>query len=186
MSKVSAGAPTTRGTRPPRALDATDDDVTTLASLPPGTRFAPRTIMRASLITVVLGASLLTSACATKRETGAGIGAGAGGALGYAVGGTTGLVVGALAGGALGYTAGKRMDENDRRRAAYALERNQQTSWVNPDTGDQYRIEPLGTRYEQGRECREFRLTADVEGRPDEVHGTACRQPDGTWEAVSG
>jgi surface antigen len=37
----------------------------------------------------------------------------------------------------------------------------------------------------EGRECRDFRLLAEIEGQPDEVTGTACRRPDGTWEAIS-
>lgn len=142
--------------------------------------------MRSSLITVVLGASLLTSACATKSGTGAGVGAGAGGALGYAVGGTTGLILGAAAGGALGYTAGKAMEEEDRRRAAYALEQNQPVEWRNTQTGAQYRMEPTDTRYMQGRECRDFRMRAEVDGKPDTMNGTACRRPDGQWEMLSG
>ena len=133
----------------------------------------------------MLGASL-TASCATKRGTGTGVGAVAGGAIGQAVGGTTGLILGAAAGGALGYTVGNAMEEEDRRRAAYALETNRPVSWRNPETGYDYRVEPLETRYERGRECREFRMLAEVEGQPDEVRGTACRAPDGSWETISG
>lgn len=35
------------------------------------------------------------------------------------------------------------------------------------------------------RECREFRTTANIGGRSQWVYGTACRQPDGTWQTVS-
>lgn len=142
--------------------------------------------MRSTLMTVLLGASLATTACATKSGTGTAIGAGAGGALGYAVGGGTGLLIGGAIGGIFGYTAGKAMEEEDRRRAAYALERNQAMEWRNAQTGNEYRIEPLDTRYEHGRECREFRILAEVDGYPDQVNGTACRQPDGSWQMLSG
>jgi surface antigen len=142
--------------------------------------------MRSTLMTLLLGASLATTACATKSGTGTAIGAGAGGALGYAVGGTTGLILGGAVGGIFGYTAGRAMEEEDRRRAAYALERNQAISWRNAETGNHYRIEPYDTRYEGGRECREFRMTAEVDGNPDQVNGTACRQPDGSWHMLSG
>lgn len=142
--------------------------------------------MRSTLMTVLLGASLVTTACATKSGTGTAVGAGAGGALGYAVGGSTGLLIGGAIGGILGYTAGKAMEEEDRRQAAYALERNRAMSWQNRDTGYQYRLEPTNTRYEQGRECRDFRLLAEVDGNPDQVNGTACRQPDGSWQMLSG
>ena len=142
--------------------------------------------MRTNLVTLMLGASLLTASCATKSGTGTAVGATAGGALGYAVGGTGGLILGAAAGGALGYTAGRAMEEEDRRRFAYALEANRPVGWRNPDTGYEYRVEPIETRYQRGRECREFRMMADVGGRPDEVYGTACRGPDGAWEVNSG
>lgn len=142
--------------------------------------------MRTSLMTLMLGASLVTTSCATKRGTGTAVGATAGGALGYAVGGTTGLLLGAAAGGALGYTLGSAMEEEDRRRVMASLEANRAAAWHNPETGYDYRVEPTDTRYLEGRECREFRLTAEVEGQPDFVHGTACRRPDGQWETISG
>jgi len=144
--------------------------------------------MRSTLMTVLLGASLVTTACAnaSKPATGTAIGAGAGGALGYAVGGGTGMLIGGAIGGIFGYTAGKAMEEEDRRQAALALERNRAMSWQNPDTGYEYRLEPTNTRYEQGRECRDFRMLAEVDGKPDQVNGTACRRPDGSWEMLSG
>jgi hypothetical protein len=30
--------------------------------------------------------------------------------------------------------------------------------------------------------CREYRTTATIDGKPQEIHGTACLQPDGTWQ----
>jgi surface antigen len=141
--------------------------------------------MRNAIMTVLLGASLLSATgCATKRETGTALGATGGGALGYAVGGAPGLVIGALAGGVLGHTIGKEMDEKDRERALQAIEQDRASSWRSSN-GNAYRIEPGGTRYQDGRECREFKLMADVEGKADNVNGLACRRPDGQWEAVS-
>jgi surface antigen len=142
--------------------------------------------MRSEVIALIVGVSLTATGCATKSGTGTAVGAGAGGALGYAVGGVGGLVVGGLIGGALGYTVGKSMEEEDRRRAAYALETNRAQAWHNPETGYDYRVEPTKTVYENGRECREFRVLAEVDGQPDQVEGTACRTPDGRWEAISG
>lgn len=141
--------------------------------------------MRSYLMIVALGASLSVAGCGSKSATGTAVGAGAGGLLGQAVGGTTGLIVGAAVGGALGYTAGEAMEEEDRRRAALALEQNRAMQWSNPQTGHDYRVEPTGTVYREGRECRDFRMIADVDGRPDEITGTACRRPDGSWEAIS-
>lgn len=135
---------------------------------------------------ILVGASLTASACQTRRETSTVVGAGAGAVVGGVIGGTGGALVGAALGGMAGYGVGRAMEENDRRRIAYALEQNQPASWTNPDTGYEYRVQPSGTVVQGGRECREFRVIADMgTGQPEEVTGFACRQPDGDWE-VSG
>jgi len=36
-----------------------------------------------------------------------------------------------------------------------------------------------------GRYCREFLQEVTIGGRAEEAYGTACRQPDGTWEVIS-
>ena len=36
-----------------------------------------------------------------------------------------------------------------------------------------------------GRYCREFQQTVTVGGKSQQAYGTACQQPDGTWEIVS-
>jgi surface antigen len=135
---------------------------------------------------MILGVSLVSASCATPSGTGTAVGAGAGGLIGGALGGTTGALVGVLAGGALGYGAGRSIEEEDRRRAAIALEQNRAMEWHNAQTGAEYRFAPTDTRVINGRECRDFQLQGEVGGRPDTITGTACRRPDGTWETISG
>ena len=36
-----------------------------------------------------------------------------------------------------------------------------------------------------GRQCREFRQEVTIGGRRTEAYGTACMQPDGSWEVVN-
>jgi hypothetical protein len=36
-----------------------------------------------------------------------------------------------------------------------------------------------------GRYCREFQQDVTVGGRAEEAYGTACRNPDGSWEVIS-
>ncbi len=36
-----------------------------------------------------------------------------------------------------------------------------------------------------GRYCREFLQEANIGGNSERVYGTACRNPDGSWEVVS-
>jgi len=31
-------------------------------------------------------------------------------------------------------------------------------------------------------ECREYQATTTIDGQPQQIHGTACRQPDGSWK----
>jgi surface antigen len=141
--------------------------------------------MGSKLMIVAIGVSLSAGACATKSGTGTAVGAGAGAGIGYAIGGTTGALIGGAIGGVAGYEVGRQMELEDQRRAAWALEQNRMMEWQNPQTGYEYRIEPRGTRYLSGRECRDFRMLADVGGRPEEITGTACRRPDGSWEPIS-
>jgi hypothetical protein len=36
----------------------------------------------------------------------------------------------------------------------------------------------------QGQTCREYQSTTTIDGRPQRSYGTACLQPDGTWQIV--
>ena len=38
--------------------------------------------------------------------------------------------------------------------------------------------------YRGERICREYRTTATIAGRRQHLYGTACRQPDGSWQRV--
>jgi surface antigen len=144
---------------------------------------------------VALAAALAIAACETppsKQDVGAVSGAVIGGVVGSTIGGGTGrtvaIVAGTVAGALLGSHVGRRMDEADRMKAAQALENTptgQQTAWRNPDSGAQYSMTPTRTYEAGGAPCREFTVNATVDGKPDTVKGTACRQPDGTWKEAS-
>ena len=132
----------------------------------------------------------------TKQTVGALAGAGAGRVLGAQVG--TGrpplaaTAAGTLLGAFLGSEVGKSLDRADAvyaSRAEYqALEyapSGYSTPWRNPDTGHYGSVTPIET-YESagGAYCREFQHHAQIGGRTREVYGTACRTPDGQWQAV--
>jgi surface antigen len=120
-----------------------------------------------------------------------------GGAVGAAVGSQFGkgdgqLVAtgaGALIGVLLGGEIGRRLDAKDRACVGRTLETvptGQTVAWRNPDTGADYRTTPRRTyQTDSGRYCREYTTSATVGGRQQQVYGTACRQPDGSWEIVS-
>jgi surface antigen len=143
-------------------------------------------------ITTFLALSLFgCSTAPSKQDQGVLIGAIAGGILGHQVGGGSGQVLatmaGTVAGAMIGGSIGKQMDDTDRRNTAATLE-NVRTgvpsSWVNPDTGYAYVVTPTNT-YDSGTgPCREYTMDATIGGKTEQVYGTACRQPDGSWKIV--
>jgi surface antigen len=68
----------------------------------------------------------------------------------------------------------------------YALENNRSNEaadWVNPDQGKGGAVIPVQTfSGAQGEPCREFITTITIGGRDEQDYGTACRQPDGSWQ----
>lgn len=95
-----------------------------------------------------------------------------------------GAIIGAVVGGAIG----RSMDQADQACVGQALERastGQSVAWTNPD-GGHYQVTPDRTwQASDGRSCREYTTEARIGGRRQQVYGTACRQPDGSWERVS-
>lgn len=145
------------------------------------------------IFAMTVAVPLLVSAagCATKQDTGVLTGGVLGGVVGSGVGHgkpgaiVAGSVIGALIGGAIG----SAMDTQDRHQAYHALEHNhtrEPHAWRNPDTGNSYTVTPTRT-YETraGQYCREYQTDAVIDGRRDRVYGAACRQPDGSWQAVN-
>lgn len=125
----------------------------------------------------------------SKQDVGAVSGAVIGGVVGSTIGGGTGrtvaIVAGAVAGGLFGAHIGGKMDDADRLRAAQALESTptgQTTTWKNPDSGDSYKMTPTRTYEANAEPCRDFTVDASIDGKPETVKGTACRQSDGSWK----
>lgn len=144
---------------------------------------------------ICLITSLSLAGCSnfTKQDVGTVSGGVVGGLIGSQFGGGTGklLAIGAgtLAGALIGGSIGKSMDDTDKLKAQKALEANaigQPAYWTNQKTGTEYQVTPVKNVTVHGnRYCREYRTTAFVGGKSQEVYGTACRQPDGSWKVVS-
>ena len=126
-----------------------------------------------------------------KAVLGAVVGAGAGALIAGALGGRGWTVVAAaLAGGLLGGAIGHRLDDKDKRMAAEAAHRafesnasGQAAVWNNPDSGNHGSITPTKTeQLANGQYCREYRQDVWVGQEKHQTYGTACRQPDGTWQ----
>lgn len=159
--------------------------------------------MKTAKLGVVAALALSLAACSnntgwgTKETVGTVIG-GAGGAwAGSTIGKGSGRVVataaGTLLGAFLGNQIGRSLDQVDQMRveqtAQQALERQpdgQPVSWSNPNTGHSGYTTPTSTyRTSQGQYCREYQTAVVIDGQTQSAHGTACRQPDGTWQLES-
>jgi len=153
-------------------------------------------MLKQTLISSAVAASLALSGCATtsgpNEQGGMIIGGALGGILGSQVGKGSGrtaaIIIGTLAGAAIGGNVGRSMDDTDRLKTAQSLETVRTgvpSSWQNPDTGNQYTVVPTRTYETNTGPCREYTVDAVIGGRPEKIYGTACRQPDGSWQVQS-
>ncbi len=131
-----------------------------------------------------------------KQDIGTGLGAVGGAVIGSSFGKGNGRVVGGVLGGLLGAGLGNQIGASlDRADMTYynqtsqkALETaqpGQSLPWSNPQTGNSGTVTPQ--KYYQnsnGQYCREYSQTITVGGKTQQGYGTACRQPDGTWQIV--
>lgn len=131
---------------------------------------------------------LTLSSCATKGQSGAVGGAAAGALIGQAIGHNTGAtLIGAAVGSMLGYIVGNEMDKYDREQLNHIYDRgvsNQRSSWINPDTGNQYAVTPQPAYQEPSsqRICRRAEIEAVIDGKIEKTYSTACRDRYGRWE----
>ena len=124
---------------------------------------------------------------------GALIGAGSGAALGSTIGKgdgrTAAIIGGAILGMLGGYNIGQTLDQSDQACTGYTLQNvpdGRSVRWLNPDSGTSYNIIPTRSwQNADGLYCREYNATADIGGKQAKTYGTACRQPDGSWQIAS-
>ena len=126
-----------------------------------------------------------------RRETvGAAAGAAAGAALGQEIGEgravatAAGAALGALIGGAIG----RHLDGLDQDCVARILSvaDDRQRVVFHGEAGLEVSLTLIRTfRAADGRPCRDYWASAIVDGRPREMLGTACREPNGRWHRPS-
>lgn len=137
--------------------------------------------------------AVLATGCANyqsqQEQAGMVIGGVLGGVLGSQVGHgdgrTAAIILGSLAGATVGGSVGNSMAAVDKLRTAQALESVRTgvpSSWTNPDSGNQYVVVPTRTFDTASGPCRDYSVDAVIAGRKDKIFGTACRQPDGSWQ----
>lgn len=151
---------------------------------------------------IMVFATLSLSACQTfqnsgnKELIGGGSGAVLGGLLGSQIGSGSGRLwatgAGVLVGALVGSEIGRSLDRADRQYMAQANYEAQSApigepiSWNNPESGNSGSVVPTRDGYSaSGRYCREYQQTIYVGGREESAYGTACQQPDGSWEIMN-
>lgn len=153
---------------------------------------------------VVAVAGLLLVGCAGNPQTGAGpqentgtlVGALAGAVVGSQFGRGGGRVASTIAGAAIGGLIGNRigaaLDDEDRARAyeaqMQALESGASgapVGWRNEGSGRYGTVVPGPAYQRNAMTCRQYTHTVYIDGRPQVARGTACRNSDGTWTAVT-
>jgi surface antigen len=149
-----------------------------------------------ALVGIALVASLGLSACETKQDAGTAIGAITGAVIGNQFGKGSGKVAttfaGAIIGGIVGNAIGKDLDDRDRELARQAefdawehSSPGKAVRWTNPDNGRRGEIVAEGNYVRGPSRCRDYVHTVWIDGRRQQMRGTACRDADGTWRQVS-
>jgi len=152
--------------------------------------------IKTALLVASFGLVVSCSSANTQNENttiGAVTGAVVGGVAGSAIGAGTGQVVaigaGAIVGALIGGAIGHSMDHSDHVEATYALEhtpKHKAHHWKNNKTGAHYTVIPTSERISlKGHsDCRNYRTIAWINGKKQQVTGTACRKSNGSWEAM--
>lgn len=116
----------------------------------------------------------------------------AGSQFGKGSGKLAATALGTLLGAFVGHQIGASLDQADQQAAqraaqwAYQAPVGQQITWNNPDNGHSGTVTPTREgRDANGNFCRQFDQTVTIGGQSEQVTGTACRMPDGTWKVVN-
>lgn len=153
-----------------------------------------RTILTTALMPLVLAACGPNGP--NKQDSGMVLGAVAGGVIGNQFGKGKGNILataaGAVIGGIVGSEIGRYMDEADRKAATEAEytaleygQSDQSTPWRNPDSGHYGTVVPGQPYKRAASDCRDYTHTIYIDGQPQTMRGTACRNGDGTWSSAT-
>lgn len=100
--------------------------------------------------------------------------------LGHGKGNTAATIGGAVIGSAIGaHSYTEHCTEEIFEQAPIGMP----ISWQGND--EYYQFTPTRDYRTDGRYCREYQVHGTVGGRTQDVYGTACLQPDGSWEIVN-
>lgn len=136
-----------------------------------------------------------TSSPVNKQAVGGVSGALLGGLAGSQFGGGSGRLwttgAGVLLGALAGSNIGASLDRADQMYAQRAFTQSttapvgQQIVWDNPNTGNSGSYVTTRTGSRGGSFCREYTQTIRVGGQSKQGVGTACQNPDGSWQVMN-
>jgi len=114
-------------------------------------------------------------------------GAAAGSQIGDGRGRLAAIVAGTIVGFIAGGEVGRSMDRADALCVDQALEHARDGETITWTTDrQQYGVTPQGSfQTAEGRYCREYQASSTIGGDTVQTYGTACRQPDGSWQIVN-
>jgi surface antigen len=147
-----------------------------------------------AILVAILGTGCAEMQANPKTTIGAAGGGLTGGLIAAAAGGNPAAIAASVIGGILiGGMVGNLLDQRDKQMAAEAAHRAMETAptgksveWKNPDSGHSGTVTPTKTyQTANGTYCREYQTTVLIDGKKERATGTACRQPDGTWQIVN-
>jgi surface antigen len=142
--------------------------------------------MYKNILVILILAVLCSSCLTTKTQKGAAGGAVGGAILGQIIGGDSeAMLIGAAIGGMVGYIIGNEMDKYDREQLNKTYESTpsyKKSSWVNPDTGNEYSVTPQPAYQDPANErvCRKAEIEAIIDGKKETTEAIACRE-NGHW-----
>jgi surface antigen len=112
------------------------------------------------------------------------LGGAAGGMLGHQFGKGKGNTAATIGGAVIGSAIGASYQDCTREVFHHAPVGTPMV-WQAADTRDYYSLTPTKEYRTAGRYCREYQAVSTVAGRQQQTYGTACMQPDGSWEVVN-
>lgn len=112
------------------------------------------------------------------------LGGAAGGVVGHQFGKGKGKVASTIAGAVLGSAVGTSVSQRCTEEVFRTAPLGTPIVWQRPGYDDNYYVTATREFETEGRYCREYQAVATIGGRNQQTYGTACMQPDGSWEII--
>lgn len=114
------------------------------------------------------------------------LGGAAGGVVGHQFGKGSGKTAATIGGAVLGSAIGAGATyQTCTEQVFHQVPLGMPVYWQTADAGEAYSVTATRDYRTAGRYCREYQAISTVAGRQQQTYGTACMQPDGSWQIVN-